>query len=105
MATENIMMQAVEKGGNRQELHEALRQHSLSAAKVVKEEGGENDLVDRIAADPMFKITKEEILAVLKPENYIGRCPDQVERFISRCIKPVLDKNKDVLGEKAELSV
>ena len=105
MATENIMMQAVEKGGNRQELHEVLRQHSLAAAKVVKEEGGENDLVDRIAADPIFKITKEEILAVLKPENYIGRCPEQVERFISRCIQPVLDKNKDVLGEKAELSV
>ena len=76
MATENIMMQAVEKGGNRQELHEVLRQHSLAAAKVVKEEGGENDLVDRIAADPIFKITKEEILAVLKPENYIGRCPE-----------------------------
>lgn len=105
MATENIMMQAVEKGGNRQELHEVLRQHSLAAAKVVKEEGGENDLVDRIAADPIFKITKEEILAVLKPENYIGRCPEQVERFISRCIQPVLDKNRDVLGEKAELSV
>ena len=105
MATENIMMQAVEKGGNRQELHEVLRQHSLAAAKVVKEEGGENDLVDRIAADPIFKITKEEILAVLKPENYIGRCPEQVERFISRCIQPVLDKNRDVLGEMAELSV
>lgn len=105
MATENIMMQAADKGGNRQELHEALRQHSLAAAKAVKEDGEENDLVDRIAADPIFKITKEEILAALKPEHYIGRCPEQVERFLSRCIKPVLERNRDVLGEKSELSV
>ena len=105
MATENIMMRAVEKGGNRQELHEALRRHSIAAAKVVKEEGGENDLVDRIAGDPMFKITKEEILAVLQPENFIGRCPEQVDRFLSECVNPVLEANKDVLGEKAELSV
>ncbi len=105
MATENIMMRAVEKGGNRQELHEALRQHSIAAAKIVKEEGGENDLVDRIAADPLFMITKEEIMAVLKPENFIGRCPEQVDRFIEECVEPVLKANKDVLGEKAELSV
>ena len=105
MATENIMMRAVEKGGNRQELHEALRQHSIAAAKIVKEEGGENDLVDRIAADPKFKITKEEIIAVLKPENFIGRCPQQVDRFIAECVNPVLEKNKDILGEKAQLSV
>lgn len=105
MATENIMMREVEKGGNRQELHEALRQHSIAAAKIVKEEGGENDLVDRIAADPKFKITKEEIIAVLKPENFIGRCPEQVERFIAECVNPVLEKNKEVLGETARLSV
>lgn len=105
MATENIMMRAVEKGGNRQELHEALRLHSIAAAKIVKEEGGENDLADRIAADPKFKITKEEIIAVLKPENFIGRCPEQVDRFISECVNPVLEKNKEVLGEKSQLSV
>ncbi len=105
MATENIMMRAVEKGGNRQELHEALRQHSIAAAKIVKEEGGENDLVDRIASDPKFKITKEEIVAVLKPENFIGRCPRQVDRFIEECVDPVLEANKEVLGEKAQLSV
>lgn len=105
MATENIMMRAVEKGGNRQELHEALRTHSLAAARVVKEEGGENDLVDRIASDPLFMITKEEIQAVLKPENYTGRSAEQVERFLEECVKPVLAANKDVLGEKAELSV
>lgn len=105
MATENIMMRAVEKGGNRQELHEALRQHSIAAAKVVKEEGGENDLVERIAADPLFMITAEEIKAVLKPENYIGRCPSQVDCFLKECVQPVLERNKELLGEKAELSV
>ncbi|MCM1299043.1 MAG: adenylosuccinate lyase [[Eubacterium] siraeum] len=105
MATENIMMRAVEKGGNRQELHEALRRHSIAAARIVKEEGGENDLVDRIAADPEFKISKEEIIAVLKPENFIGRCPAQVDRFIEECVRPVLEANKDILGEKAQLSV
>lgn len=105
MATENIMMRAVELGGNRQELHEALREHSLAAADIVKKEGGENDLVDRIASDPRFKISKEQIMSVLKPENYIGRCPEQVESFLSRCVAPVLEANKSLLGEKAELSV
>ena len=105
MATENIMMQAVKKGGDRQQLHEAIRLHSMAAAKVVKEEGGDNDLVDRIAADPIFKITKEEILATLTPEHFTGRAPEQVTEFLAECVKPVLDANKDVLGEKAELSV
>ena len=105
MATENIMMDAVMKGGNRQELHEKIRQHSIAAGKVIKEEGGENDLVDRIAADPDFMTTKEEIEAKLIPENYTGRSASQVTAFLDRCIKPVLEKNKDVLGEKAELSV
>ncbi len=105
MATENIMMRAVEKGGNRQELHEALRKHSIAAAAVVKEEGGENDLVKRIAADPMFMITEEEIMAVLKPENYTGRAPEQVKEFLDEVVFPVLEKNKALLGEKVELSV
>lgn len=105
MATENIMMQAVKKGGDRQELHEQIRLHSIAAGKVVKEEGGENDLVDRIAADPMFGITKEEILATLKPEQFTGRSEEQVTEFLNDFIKPVLDANRDVLGEKAELSV
>lgn len=105
MATENIMMDAVMKGGNRQELHEKIRQHSIAAGKVIKEDGGENDLVDRIAADPDFMTTKEEIEAKLIPENYTGRSASQVTAFLDRCIKPVLEKNKDVLGEKAELSV
>lgn len=105
MATENIMMRETKKGGNRQELHEALRVHSLAAAKAVKEEGRDNDLADRIAADPRFSVTKEEIEAVLKPENYTGRSAQQVESFLNECIKPVLEANKEVLGEKAELSV
>ena len=105
MATENIMMDAVMKGGNRQELHEKIRLHSIAAGKVIKEEGGENDLVDRIAADPMFMITKEEIEATLQPEHFTGRSAEQVEEFLSEFIRPVLEKNKDVLGEKAELSV
>lgn len=105
MATENIMMQAVKKGGDRQQLHEAIRQHSMAAGRIVKEEGGDNDLVDRIAADPIFGITKEEILATLQPEHFTGRAPEQVTEFLAECVKPVLDANKDVLGEKAELSV
>ncbi len=105
MATENIMMRAVEKGGNRQELHEALRRHSIAAAAVVKEQGGENDLVQRIAADPMFQITEEEIMSVLKPENYTGRAPEQVKEFLDEVVFPVLERNKALLGEKVELSV
>ena len=105
MATENIMMRAVEKGGNRQELHEALRGHSMAAADVVKKEGGENDLVKRIAADPIFQITEDEIRSVLKPENYTGRAPEQVEEFLRGFVRPVLEKNKELLGEHVELSV
>lgn len=104
MATENIMMRAVENGGNRQELHEELRQHSHAAAKQVREGGG-NDLPERIANDPAFKITKEEIEALLVPENYVGRAPEQTEEFLAEFIRPLLEKNKELLGEKAELSV
>ena len=105
MATENIMMDSVKKGGNRQELHEKLRVHSQAAARVVKEEGGTNDLVDRIAADPAFLITKEEIQAILKPEEFTGRSSQQVDAFLKEVVRPILDANKDVLGEKQELNV
>ena len=105
MATENIMMDAVKKGGNRQELHEKLRVHSQAAARVVKEEGGTNDLVDRIAADPAFMITREEIQAILKPEEFTGRSSQQVDAFLKEVVRPILDANKDVLGEKQELNV
>ncbi len=105
MATENIMMTAVKKGGDRQELHEKLRVHSIAAAKVVKEEGKENDLIDRICNDKSFNLTKEEITAVLKPINFVGRSVQQVEEFISEYITPIRNENADILNEKAELSV
>ena len=104
MATENIMMRAVENGGNRQELHELLRTHSHAAAKQVKE-GGENDLAERIANDPAFGVSKEEIEALLIPEKYVGRAPEQTKEFLEEFIKPILEENRDLLGVKAELSV
>ena len=105
MATENIMMQAVKKGGNRQELHEKLREHSMAAAKVVKEEGKDNDLIDRIVADPAFQLTREEIQAVLTPIHFVGRSVHQVEEFIADYVDPIRKANADVLNEKAQLSV
>lgn len=105
MATENIMMKAVKKGGDRQQLHEKIRQHSVAAGAVIKEQGGENDLVDRIASDPAFMITKEEIEEMLVPENFTGRSAKQVEEFLAEYVQPLLDANSDVLGEKAELTV
>ena len=105
MATENIMMDAVKEGGNRQELHEKIRQLSMEAGKTVKEEGKENNLVDLIAADPAFGLTKEQIEANLKPELYVGRAPRQVEVFLRDVVHPVLDANKSELGVKAEINV
>lgn len=105
MATENIMMDAVKKGGDRQELHELIRTHSMDAARVVKEEGGKNDLIDRIVADPKFGLTREEIEKTLKPENFTGRAGKQTEEFLAEYVKPVLDANKDCLGEGVELTV
>lgn len=105
MATENILMDAVKKGGDRQALHERIRQHSMAAAKVVKAEGGQNDLVDRIAADPAFQMTKEEILASMQPENFVGRAPEQVAEFLHDVVQPILDENKDLLGIDVEINV
>ena len=105
MATENIMMDAVKKGGDRQALHERLRVHSQEAARVVKEEGGQNDLVDRIASDPAFRITKAEIESILDPINFIGRSAEQVSEFVEECIDPLLNANASMLGEKAVLQV
>ena len=92
MATENIMMKSVKNGGNRQELHELLRVHSHAAAAKVKLEGGANDLIDRIAADPAFPVTKEEIESELDPILYVDRSVTQVEEFIESEVKPVLDR-------------
>ena len=90
MATENIMMDAVKRGGNRQDLHERIREHSMAAGKRIKEEGLENDMVDRIAGDPMFGMTREQILEHLDPSAYIGRCPSQVDEFLNECVRPAI---------------
>ena len=103
MATENVMMDAVKKGGNRQELHERIREYSMTAGEQVKLYGKKNNLCELIVNDPMFMITKEEMDAVLKPENYTGRSEQQVEEFISGLVQPILDENKDILGENFEM--
>ena len=106
MATENIMMDAVKRGGNRQELHERIRVHSVAAGRVVKEEGGQNDLIDRIAADPAFGLTKEEILAHMDPKAYIGRCEAQVEEFSAQVVDPIRAQWASLLtDEQPELKV
>ena len=103
MATENIMMSAVKKGGDRQELHEKLRVHSQAAAAVVKQEGLPNDLIDRVCADPAFGLTKEELLAFLQPENFIGRAPQQVTELLETVVRPLLAQNADAIAGKAAL--
>lgn len=105
MATENIMMDAVKAGGDRQELHELVRQHSMAAGKIVKEEGKPNDLIERIANDPKFGLTKEEIEAHMQPIHYVGRSVQQTEEFFRDYIDPILAKHKDELGIEAEINV
>ena len=105
MATENIMMDAVRRGGNRQELHEKLRVHAQAAGQYIKEEGGENDLIDRICADPAFGVTRGDLEDVLEPSHYIGRSAEQVEEFLNQVIRPMLRENAQLLGAKAELHV
>ena len=105
MATENIMMDAVKKGGNRQELHELIRQHSMEAGKTVKVEGKENNLAELIAADPAFGLTVEEITSHFEPKNFVGRAPQQVEDFLNNYVKPVIESNKELLGIEVEINV
>ena len=105
MATENIMMDAVEKGGNRQELHEKLRVHAQLAARHVKEEGGENDMIERVAADPSFQLNEEDLRAVLKPENYTGRSAEQVTEYLDEIIRPLLKETAGEAGGQVELTV
>lgn len=105
MATENIMMDAVKRGADRQELHERIRIHSMAASKVVKEEGGDNDLLERIAADPIFGVTMEELKEIMQPEKYVGRAPQQTERFIGHEVADVLKKYGDLKVEQAEINV
>ena len=105
MASENIMMKAVKKGGDRQELHERLRTHAVAAAAVVKQEGLPNDMIARVEADPAFGLSREEIEAELSPEAFTGRAPQQVEEYLAEVIRTLLDANADAVGQKAELSV
>ena len=105
MATENIMMDAVKKGGDRQELHEKIRQLSMQAGAHVKQEGKENNLLELIAADPAFQLSLEELQASMEPSKYVGRAPRQVTKFLEDVIQPILDKNKELLGVKAEINV
>lgn len=105
MATENIMMAAVKKGGDRQELHEKIRCHSMDAGRVVKVEGKENDLLYRIANDESFDLTLEEIRAEMKPENFVGRAPQQVEEMVRDYVTPIIEKYKDDLGISVEIKV
>jgi len=105
MATENILMDAVKKGGDRQALHEKLRVYSQQAARAVKEEGAANDLIGRIAADPAFMTTKAEIEAVLDPARFTGRSAEQVENFVAGCVDPLLAAHAGEMAGKAELRV
>ena len=105
MATENIMMDAVKMGGNRQELHERIRELSMEAGRSVKEEGRDNNLLELIAADPAFNMTLEDLQKTMEPSRYIGRSKEQVEAFLTKVIKPILEENKELLGVKAEITV
>lgn len=106
MATENIMMDAVKKrGADRQQLHERIRVHSMAASKVIKEEGGENDLLERIANDEAFGVTIEELENILQPEKYTGRAKEQTEDFLNDYVNPVLENYKDIESDKPEINV
>ncbi len=99
------MMRAVKNGGDRQQLHEAIRVHSVAAGKVIKEEGRPNDLISRIAGDPLFGLTEEEIRAELSPAAYTGRSAHQVEELVEDYVKPVLARYPQAVGKTAELKV
>lgn len=105
MATENIMMDAVKRGADRQELHEKIRVHSMAASRVVKEEGGENDLLSRIAADPAFGVTMEELKKIVKPEKYVGRAPEQTTEFLNETVAPVLQRYQTLKDQAEEITV
>jgi adenylosuccinate lyase len=105
MATENIMMDAVKAGGDRQELHERIRQLSMEAGRNVKEKGLDNNLLELIAADPAFGLTMEDLEKTMDPIKYVGRAPQQVDEFLAEVIQPILDENREVLGMKAEITV
>ena len=105
MATENIMMDAVKAGGDRQELHERIRELSMEAGRTVKVEGKDNNLLELIAADPAFNLTLEELEKTMEPSRYVGRAKEQTEVFLAKTVQPVLDAHKELLGVTAEINV
>ena len=105
MATENIMMDAVKAGGDRQELHERIRELSMEAGQNVKVKGLDNNLLELIAEDPAFNLTLEELKETMDPAKYVGRAPVQVEAYLTEVIRPLLKKNQDLLGMEAEINV
>ena len=105
MATENIMMDAVKAGGDRQELHERIRELSMEAGRNVKVNGGENNLLELIAADPAFGLSLEDLKKTMEPSRYVGRAPEQVDAFLSQVVNPILEEYRELLGEKAEINV
>ena len=105
MATENIMMDAVKAGGDRQELHERIRELSMEAGRNVKEKGLDNNLLELIADDPAFGLSLDELKKTMEPSKYVGRAPIQVEAYLDNVIRPMLEENKDILGVKAEINV
>lgn len=105
MATENILMGAVKRGGDRQELHERIRAHSMEASRRVKQEGLNNDLLSRIIKDPIFNMTEDEIMSIMDTQKFIGRAPGQVEDFIANYINPILDANKTALDISSQITV
>lgn len=102
MASENIMMDMVQRGGDRQQIHERIRVHSQEAGRNVKDFGLTNNLIDLLAADPLFDLSREELSAHLEPSRYIGRCPEQVADFLGDCVRPVLEAHRSALSEQAE---
>ena len=105
MATENIMMDAVKAGGDRQELHERIRELSMEAGRNVKEKGLDNNLLELIAADPAFNLSLEELQKTMDPAKYVGRAPVQVEAYLNNVVNPMLEANKEILGVTAEINV
>ncbi|MBR4719500.1 MAG: adenylosuccinate lyase [Lachnospiraceae bacterium] len=105
MATENIMMDAVKAGGDRQELHERIRELSMEAARNVKQNGEDNNLLELIADDPIFNMSTEDLKKTMDPKKYVGRAPEQVDTYLGKVIKPMLDENKEILGMHADINV
>jgi len=105
LAMERVLMEAAKVGGDRQLLHERLRVHAMEATRVIKEEGGGNDLLERIASDPAFSTIKERLPSLLEPRNFIGRAPQQVEEFLKGVVEPLLRRYKDLIEEPIQIRV